>query len=49
MWIIRGPSINDVSSEGDGGGPPSKPMKGDEYMYLVLTKADVVSDLPKML
>ena len=27
---------------GGGRGAPSKPMKGDEYMYLV-------SDLPKML
>ena len=26
MSFSKGPSINDVSSEGEGGGPPSKPI-----------------------
>ena len=43
----KGPSINDVSSEGEGRGTPQKPMKGDENRYLVLGKADVVYKLPK--
>ena len=48
IYILgKGPSINDVSSEGEGGGPPSKPMKGDENRYLVLSKADVVLDPSK--
>ena len=34
--LAKGPSINDVSSEGEGGGTPQKPMKGDENRYLVL-------------
>ena len=47
--FAKGLSINDVSSEGEGGGPPQKPMKGDENRYLILGKADVVYDLPKNL
>jgi hypothetical protein len=47
--IPKGPSINDVSSEGEGGGTPKKPMKGDENRYLIWGKADVVYDLPKNL
>ena len=39
---LRGPPINDVSSEGEGGGAPSKQMKGDENRYLVSGQADVV-------
>jgi hypothetical protein len=45
--LSKGPSINDVSSEGEGGGTSQKPMKGDENRYLVLGKADVVFDIPK--
>ena len=40
IWS-KGPSINDVSSEeggGEGGGPPQKPMKGDENRYLICAK-----------
>ena len=47
LHLGKGPSINDVSSEREGGGPPSKPMKGDENRYLVLSKADVVLDPSK--
>ena len=43
-----GPSINDVSSEGEGGEAPQKPMEGDESRYLVLGKADVVYELTKI-
>jgi hypothetical protein len=39
-YSYKGPSINDVSSEGEVGGPPSKPMKGDENRYLAFHKAD---------
>ena len=45
----KGPSINDVSSEGEEGGTPQTPMKGDENRYLFLGKADIVYDLPKIL
>ena len=44
----KGPSINHVSSEGEGGGPPKKPLKGDENRYLVLGKVDVVFEVPKI-
>jgi hypothetical protein len=47
--FAKGPSINDVSSEGEGEETPQKPMKGDENRYLVLGKADIVYDLPKNL
>ena len=29
-----GPSINEVSSEGEGGEAPQKPMEGDESRYV---------------
>ena len=45
--LSKEPSINDVSSEGDGGGTPQKLMKGDENRYLFFGKADVVFDSPK--
>ena len=32
--LSKGPSINHVSSEGEGGGPTSKLMKGDENRYV---------------
>ena len=41
----KGPSISNVSSEGEEGGTPKKPMKGDENKHL----DDVVYDLPKIL
>ena len=44
VWNHKGPSINEVSSEGEEGGPSLKLMKGDENRYLVLSKADVVLD-----
>ena len=42
----KGPSINDVSSEGEGGGPPSKPIY---YISLLnsLTRGGRVSFLGK--
>ena len=49
MFLPLGASINDVFSEGEGGGPPQEPMKGDENRYLILGKADMVYDLPKNL
>ena len=44
-------SINDVSSEREGGGrgDPSQAMKGDENRYPVLGKTDVVYEPPKAL
>ena len=36
-----------MSSEGEEGGTPSEPMKGDENKYLVLGKADIVFEVPK--
>jgi hypothetical protein len=43
----KGPSINDVSLEGEGGGTPQKEMKGDIGRDPVFSRGDVFFKTPK--
>ena len=46
FWT-KGPSINDVSSEGEGGGTPQKKMKGDIGRDPVFSRGDIFFKTPK--
>ena len=47
-YLSKGPSINDVSAEGEGGGTPQKEMKGDIGRDPVFSRGDIFFKTPRV-
>ena len=46
--FTKGPSINDVTSEGEGGGDPQKVTRGDKGRDPILGRGDITPKIDRM-